>query len=265
MKKEKVVYYSDALNDDFAGTSIKPLKIDSSFPFKPAGLLWRIGEWLAYYLVAAPLIAIFCYVGCGFRFKNRRALRKVRNTGYFIYANHTHISDAFLSPLVAFPKKAHVVTSPDAVSIKGLRTLVQMLGAIPLPSGRDGMEEFMAAMRSRVDSGRAIGIFPEAHIWPYCIFVRDFKAGSFRYPALWNKPIVAVCVTYQRRRGILGFINSPRRTAYISDPMYPDSSLPFTEARQKLRDEAHEFLVKTAEAHSDYTYIHYVKADMGDG
>lgn len=259
MKQHRTVYYDDSINDDFAGTSIKPVVVTKDFPFAPTGFLWRVGEWLSYYALAIPLVWAFCCIGCGFRFKNRKALKSLRKTGYFIYANHTHFSDAFLSPLVAFPKKAQVLVSADTVSIKGLRTFIQMLGAIPVPSELSGMPPFMDAMKYRIDGNRVVGIFPEAHIWPYCTFVRDFKVGSFRYPVMWNKPVVAVCVTYQHRRGLLHWMKQPRRTVYISDPIYPDASLPLKESRQKLRDDVYGFLSDTAKKYSDYAVVSYVK------
>ena len=139
MSKPKVVYYTDEVNEDFAGTSIKQVEVGKDFPFAPTNKAWRILEWMAYYLVAVPLVSIFCYLFCGFRIKNRSALKRLKKQhkgGYFIYLNHTHFTDAFVGPLVSLPYKAHIIANPDAVSIKGLRTFEQMIGCIPLLKGK---------------------------------------------------------------------------------------------------------------------------------
>ena len=263
MAKERVIHYRDELNDDFAGNSINTCKITKEFPFAPVSLGWRILEWIAYYVIAMRLVSLFCYVFCGFTFKNRSAVRRLKKThkgGFFIYANHTHFSDGFVNPIAALPTKVHVIVNPDAVSIKGLRSFVQMVGAIPLPTEISGMPKFMEALKLRLDQGRAIAIFPEAHIWPYCNFVRPFRTASFKYPCKWNCPVIAAAVTYQKHR-ILKFIKAPRRTVYISEAFYPDTSLPPQEAADKLRNEVYAFLDETTKKYSTYEYVRYIKDD----
>ena len=268
MKQGDVIYYADERSDDFAGNNITAGRITADFPFAPKGLLWRIGEFLAYYAFAIPVVALIWLIS-GFTIHGRGricALRRAQRAagdrrGFFLYANHTHWLDAFCGPLVCFPQKSHVLVSPDTVSIKGIRTFVQMLGAIPLPSERAALAPFVEAVEGRIEKGRAVMIFPEAHIWPYCSFVRDFKAGSFRYPVKQNVPAVAVCITYTRHKGLLKWMKTPKRHVYISEPFLPDETLPAPQAKQKLRDEVYEWLKKTAEEHSDYEYVTYVKKD----
>ncbi|MBO4562286.1 MAG: 1-acyl-sn-glycerol-3-phosphate acyltransferase [Clostridia bacterium] len=264
MKKGDVIYYRDEQNDDFAGNGISAVEVKKDFPFAPKSLIWRIAEFFAYYVIAIPLVAL-CWLFTGFTIYGRSNIRALRrelrkeDRGFFLYANHTHWLDAFAGPLVCFPKKSHVLVSPDTVSIKGIRTFVQMLGAIPVPTERDAVPPFVEAIERRIEEGRAVMIFPEAHIWPFCNFIRDFKAGSFRYPVKLSVPSVAVCICYKNRRGLGKLRKTPRREVCISGPFYPDSSLPAPEAKQKLRDEIHLWLKQTAEAHSDCEYVKYVR------
>ena len=263
MKQGDVIYYRDELNDDFAGNGISSVEVKKDFPFAPKTALWRIGEFLAYYAFAIPLVALM-WLFAGFTIRGKRNIRALRKEcraaggkGFFLYANHTHWLDAFAGPLVCFPTKSHVLVSPDTVSIKGIRAFVQMLGAIPVPTERDAIPPFVDAIETRINEGRAVMIFPVAHIWPYCGFIRNFKAGSFRYPVKMGVPAVAVCVCYRRRR--LRFIKAPKRRVIISEPFYPDSSLPDPAAKQKLRDEVYEWLKATSEKNGDYEYVKYVK------
>ena len=256
---KRVIYYRDAANEDYAGTDIDTKSVGADFPFAPIGAIWKFFAFIAYYVIAAPLVFFYCYVFCGFCVKNRKAIRKIRKTGFFLYANHSHFTDAFLAPIVAFPKRAYVIVGPDTVSIKGLRNFVQMVGAIPIPDVFSGMPSFLNAIRLRIEENCCISVFPEAHMWNYCTFLRPFKTGSFRYPVHLGVPSVAVAVTYQQRK--LPFLKKPRRTLYISEPFYPDDTLSPKEAQHKLQNEVETFLKEKLDACSTYKYFDYRKAD----
>ena len=254
---KRVICYRDAANEDYAGTNIDTQTVGAEFPFALTGALWRILAFFAYYVIAVPLVFLCCFVFCGFRVKNRRAIRAVRKSGFFLFANHSHFTDAFLAPILAFPRRAFVIVSPDTVSIKGLRSFVQMVGAIPIPQGHRAMAPFFAAVKLRAEQKCCIGVFPEAHMWNYCTFLRPLKSGSFRYPVLLHLPSVAVAVTYQKRK--LPFLKAPRRTVFVSDPFFPDDALSAKEAQKKLQDEVEAFLREKLETCSDYAYYEYRK------
>ena len=256
---KRIIYYKDAANEDYAGTSIDTKKVGADFPFAPIGAVWRFFAFIAYYVIAIPLVSFYCYVICGFRVKNRRAIRKIRKGGFFLYANHSHFTDAFLAPIVAFPKRAYVIVGPDTVSIKGLRSFVQMVGAIPIPDVLSGMPSFLNAIRLRTEEKCCVSVFPEAHMWNYCTFLRPFKSGSFRYPVHLGVPSVAVAVTYQQRK--LPFLKKPRRTVFISDPFFPDETLSAKEAQRKLQEQVETFLKDKLETYSTYKYFDYRKEE----
>lgn len=252
--KQRVIYYSDPVNDDFAGTQINTADIGADFPFINRNILFRIVSFILYYFVAFPLLTIFCFA-LGFRVKNRKALRKAGKTGYFLYGNHTHYFDAFYHSLIAFPKRSYVIANRDAVSIPGLRTIVMMLGALPIPPGMEGMKKFTQAVEERWRHGHAIAIFPEAHIWPYYNKVRPFPATSFRYPVKLNSPVFAIVTVYKERK-IFKFL-PPRPVIHVSEPFHPRTDLACQEAKLELRNRVHAWMEeKIAEAGS-VEYIRY--------
>ncbi|MDO4567353.1 MAG: lysophospholipid acyltransferase family protein [Clostridia bacterium] len=264
MKRSKrVVRYTDAAHDDFAGTGVRACEVTADFDFAPKSLLFRVSSFLLYYVVAMPLIWFYCHIILGWRIKNRRALRGIGGA-YFVYANHSHYSDAFLSPLVTFPRRSYVVTSPDAVSIKGIRWLVRLLGAIPIPTAPSAAKRYMRAVSQRIDENACVGVFPEAHIWPFCTFLRPFGSAAFHYPVMKNRPAVAVAVTYQRRKGLFAAFGTPKRTIYISEPFYPDEALAPKAAQRKLCSQVSDFLAQTLAARSDYAYVEYIDASGRD-
>lgn len=253
----RVIYYSDELNDDFAGTDINTRSIDDSYNYVPSSPLWKSAAFVVYRIIATPLVWLLCKLVCGLKIKNRAALKKLRGKGFFMYGNHTHgMADAFTPTLAAFPHRAHIIVNPDAVSIKGLGQIVAMLGALPIPATLKGMKAFRMAIEERYSQNRVIAVYPEAHIWPYYTGVRPFPNTSFIYPVKLDAPCVAYAATYRQRRIFKKL--PPLMTITLSDPIYPDTTLSEHAAKQKLRDEVHDFLVKTVCTPDNYEHIKYV-------
>ena len=254
MRDKKIVYYSDPVHDDFAGTHIETCVVDKTYPYTH-GPLWRGVSHILYYAVALPLVWVLHRVVGGVTFQNRKARRAIKGP-CFIYGNHTAYFDAYTPALLSFPRRAEVLAGADAVSIKGLRTVVQMLGGLAIPNRLSGMKPFLAALEAACRAGRDIAIFPEAHIWPYYTGVRPFPTTSFDYPVKLHMPVIAYFVAYSEPKG-LGRIRKAKPTVYVSEPFYPDETLSAKEAQQKLRDEVYSFMERTAKAYSTYTVVEY--------
>jgi 1-acyl-sn-glycerol-3-phosphate acyltransferase len=255
---KRVYYYSDEANDDFASTNgkIDSDAVNGSYRYSHSSIRWKIAVFFAYRLFAMPLVWLYTKLRLGIRVKNRKALKKVK--GCFVYMNHTqNIADAFIPAISAFPKRAYIVTGPEAVSIKGIRTLVALLGAIPLPSAYSACRNFEQKLQEAMDEKTAVYIYPEAHIWPYCNFIRNFPDKSFSYPYRTGSPVVAAVTVYRQRRVFKKL--HPHITVYLSEPFYPDLSLPEKQARKKLRDEAYDFMTRTAKEHDSYEYVRYIR------
>lgn len=255
--RDQVVYYDDPLGDDFAGNHISTREVGAEFDYVPSGILYNALGTLLYYLVAIPVVWLLTKICLGLRMKNRKALRAVRGKAFYLYGNHTQNLDAVIPALAAFPQRAYVIAHRDAVSIPGLRTIVQMLGAIPVPSSLSGMGAFAEALERRAEQGACIGIYPEAHVWPYYTGVRPFKAASFRYPARTSRPVVAMAATYRPRR-LLFWELRPAMTVTFSEPMYPDPGLPPRHAQEDLCQRVYEFLVRETEKPGNMAYIQYL-------
>ena len=260
MKPEKVVYYSDPLHDDFAGTNIKTQKVDGDFPYIHKSRIWNFFAFLLYYIVAIPLVFIASKVYLGLKFENRKVLKKLRKTGFYLYGNHTRDLDAFIPSMSSFPKKAYIVASADAVSIPFLYNIVQMLGAIPVPSSLSGMKGFTEAIFRRIKEKKCVAIFPEGHVWPFYTGIRPFADTSFYYPAKDGAPVVAMVTTYRKRKGLFALCKRPGMTVTFSEPFYPDKTLPLKKLQKELRDKAYSFMTDISSTHENIEYIRYIKA-----
>lgn len=253
----KTVYYHDPLHDDFAPTNghIRPKPIGADFPYEHPSPIWQAFAFVVYRLIMTPFLFLYCKLVFGLRIENRKALRGLPG-GCFLYGNHTNtLADAFIPTLLAFPRRASIVTAADTVSIPGLRNIVQMLGAVPLANTIDGTRQFLAALHRRLERRQAIMIYPEAHIWPYYNGIRPFPDTAFAYPVREQVPAVGVVVVYRQRK-LLRFL-PPCITVVVSDPFYPDPALPPRSARRALHQKVYTFMCDTAARRHSYAHIEY--------
>lgn len=256
---EKTVYYNDPLKDDFAGTNISHDKIDENYDYVPKNFFYKVGTY-SLRGIAMPIIFILEHFVYGVRIKNRKALKGLK--GVYLYGNHTATFDAFTPMLLSFPRRNKIIANPDAVSIKGLKTIVKMLGVIPLPSEGRGMIKFAKAVDYCHRRGENVTIYPEAHIWPYYNGVRPFSAASFHYPVKDGSPVVAFFTAYQKPKGLSRLIRKAKITVYVSDPFYPDKTLKPKEAQNKLRNEVYDFMRECSENFSTHVVIRYLKTEQ---
>ena len=258
--KNKTIYYSDELNDDFASLGIKKKPLGDDFEYIHKNILWNTCSFVIYRMIAQPLVFVFLKVAHRQRFKNRKVLKTARKTGAFIYANHTNmLLDAFVPNIVKLRKRGYILVGPDTTSIPGLKNIVEMVGAIPLGQTLSENKEMLECINHRIAKNKGfITIYPEAHIWPYYTGIRDFKAGSFSYPCYTDTPVFAMTNCYQKK--LIG--KHPKVVTFVDGPFYPDKNLPMKERKEKLRKQCYDTMVKRAKENSTYSYIVYEKKDL---
>ena len=258
--KNKTIYYSDELNDDFASLGIKKKPLGDDFEYIHKNILWNTCSFVIYRMIAQPLVFVFVKVAHRQRFKNRKVLKTARKTGAFIYANHTNmLLDAFVPNIVKLRKRGYILVGPDTTSIPGLKNIVEMVGAIPLGQTLSENKEMLECINHRIAKNKGfITIYPEAHIWPYYTGIRDFKAGSFSYPCYTDTPVFAMTNCYQKK--LIG--KHPKVVTFVDGPFYPDKNLPMKERKEKLRKQWYDTMVKRAKENSTYSYIVYEKKDL---
>ena len=258
--KNKTIYYSDELNDDFASLGIKKKPLGDDFEYIHKNILWNTCSFVIYRMIAQPLVFVFVKVAHRQRFKNRKVLKTARKTGAFIYAKHTNmLLDAFVPNIVKLRKRGYILVGPDTTSIPGLKNIVEMVGAIPLGQTLSENKEMLECINHRIAKNKGfITIYPEAHIWPYYTGIRDFKAGSFSYPCYTDTPVFAMTNCYQKK--LIG--KHPKVVTFVDGPFYPDKNLPMKERKEKLRKQCYDTMVKRAKENSTYSYIVYEKKDL---
>ncbi|MCD8196380.1 MAG: 1-acyl-sn-glycerol-3-phosphate acyltransferase [Lachnospiraceae bacterium] len=255
MKNRKTVYYK-TYDEDIVRSRSQDLQLPPGYQRYHKNPVYCAVSSLIY-AVFAPFALLYVKLVLHVKTVNRHVLRECRNTGYFLYGNHTQpIGDAFAPGLYVAPKRIRTIAAPSNLGIPMLGKILPMLGALIIPDSPGDMKDFLTAMGKYLEQRDCIVIYPEAHVWPWCTFIRPFPETAFRFPVRFHAPCFCMTTTYQKpKRG-----KKPRITVYFDGPFYADASLKPKEAQRRLHDELAACMALRSK-NSNYEYIHYEKRD----
>ena len=252
----KIIYYEDELNDEFSKSSIEPRIIDENYKYVHKNPLWNLCSFVLQNILSVPIKILYAKIKFRIKYIGKEKIKPYRNEGYFIYGNHTQpFADTFIPSIPMYPKRNFLIVNPVNISLKGTGTLVEMLGAMPIPSNKSAMKNFLEAIKQKMNKGYAITIYPEAHIWPYYTKIRPFKDVSFKYPIQLEKPAFCITNTYQS----YGKNNKKIKiVSYIDGPFFPNKELTLKEQQKELRNKIYNCMDKRSK-NSDIEHIKYIK------
>lgn len=259
MKQKEIIYYKDELNEEFSTAKIVPRKIDENYKYIHKSVIWNAIAFLLQNVFSVPIKFLYAKIKFKIKYVGKEKLKPYKKQGYFIYGNHTQIfADTFITSNTNYPKKNFFIVNPENVSMKFLGNIVEMLGAIPIPSNKEAMKNFLEVIEKRIKDGNSVTIFPEAHIWPYYTKIRSFKTVSFKYPVQLNVPTFSVTNTYQS----YGKNNDKVKiVTYVDGPFFPDDGCKtMKEKQQNLRDKVYKKMVERSQ-NSNIEVIKYVKKE----
>ena len=253
---DKTIYYEDELNDEFSKSSIEPRIIDENYKYVHKNPLWNLCSFVLQNILSVPIKILYAKIKFRIKYIGKEKIKPYKNEGYFIYGNHTQpFADTFIPSIPMYPKRNFLIVNPVNISLKGTGTLVEMLGAMPIPSNKSAMKNFLEAIKQKTNKGYAITIYPEAHIWPYYTKIRPFKDVSFKYPIQLKKPAFCITNTYQS----YGKNNKKIRiVSYIDGPFYPNKELTLKEQQKELRNKIYNCMEERSE-NSNIEHIKYIK------
>lgn len=254
MKEQRTIYYSDELNEEFSTAKITPRVIDENYKYI-RNPIWETISLLLQNVLSMPIKFLYAKIKFKIKYVGKEKLKPYKKIGYFIYVNHTQeFVDTFLPSLANYPKRNFFIVNPENVSIKYLKRIVELLGAIPIPANRKAMKNFLEAIEKRIKKGYSITIYPEAHIWPYYTKIRPFKDVSFKYPIEQDVPSFCMTNTYMKQGK-----NGVRIINYIDGPFFTNKELPTKKEQQTdLRNRIYEQMVQRSK-NSNFEYIKYIK------
>lgn len=258
MRAKEVIYYKNELNDEFSKAKIVPRVIDEKYKYIHHKL-WDFACICMQNILSMPIKILYSKIKFRIKYVGKEKLKQYKNTGYFVYVNHTQsFADTFIPSLPIYPKRNFFIVNPENVSMKFMKNIVELLGALPIPGNKKAMKNFLKAIEKNIEKKHSITIYPEAHIWPYYTKIRPFKAVSFKYPIDLNVPTFCMTNTYQsygKNKDKIKIIT------YIDGPFFPNKDLTKREQKHDLRNQIYNQMVERSK-NSNIEYIRYEKIDM---
>ncbi len=253
--KEKVIYYSNELEDDFVDNSLEAKIIDEKYFYGDNSWWWNFKCFVLYKVLIRPAARFYLKFFEQHKIINKEVLKPYKDSTYFMYANHTNPGlDPFIPTAVSNPNPIYVIISPVNLSIPVLGPILKYLGGLPLPSNMKATKNFLETIKLRVSQNHPVMIYPEAHLWPYYTKIRPFTELSFRYPVQYKTPVFCFTNTYHKRK--IG--KKPRIVTYVDGPFFPDENLSTSEQKTDLRNKVYEAMVNRSK-NSNYELIKYIK------
>lgn len=253
MKKERVRHYGSFF-DDFDVAPNQDYSLPEDYVWVRKDFLSKLKSGVIYFL-AIVFSLFYCPLILHTRVKGRKNLRGLKGR-CFIYGNHTQpLGDVFIPALCVLPKRIFTVVSTANFSIPVIGKILPYLGALPIVDSLKGFKELTKAMEERLKKNHPIVIYPEAHVWEYCSFIRPFPCTSFKFPVKFDVPAVAMTVTYKKSK----FFKKPKATVYLDGPFYPHGDT-IKEKTVSLHKKVYSAMCKRSKE-SDCQYISYIKED----
>ena len=250
---EKTKYYH-SFDEDVVVSKRQDMQIPKRYKWYHTNLIYRLVSDIVYAL-ATVFAFIYAKLVLHIKVENRKAFLKCRKQGYILYGNHTQpIGDAFNPATYVAPKRIYTVAGPANLGIPVLGRLLPMLGALITPGSYDGTKQLLAAVEQHLQKGRCIVVYPEAHVWPWCAFIRPFSDTAFKFPVMFHVPCYCMTTTYQQpKHG-----RKPRIVVYIDGPFYVEERVKAKEEQRRLHDEVFACMNSRSQS-SNYEYIRYEK------
>jgi glycosyltransferase involved in cell wall biosynthesis/1-acyl-sn-glycerol-3-phosphate acyltransferase len=188
----------------------------------------RIKEFFCsifYYIVIIPLY-IFNRTFFGLEIKNRKVLKKIKNTGAVTICNHVHQMDSTACAVALAWRRLLFVSLPSNFKLGVAGVFVNILGSVPTPAGPKETQIFVQTLSKLLRQRRIAHFYPEGERKNYDTGIRDFHRGPFYLAVDAQTPVVPIRVVFREPDGVWKFFKKkPCFTLVIGEPIYPNPLL----------------------------------------
>ncbi len=206
---------------DFNAWRRIPLTIGGDYDYLRRGFLKSLFYYIVY-TAAAALLSLYNFVLFGTRLRGRRNLKGLRKHGLVVTCNHVHWLDCTMMAEFLWPRRAYFITLQSNLELPFIRHLVRVLGGVPIPRERRMLPRFRQEILRALREGAAVPIYPEGELHPYYGGLYPFKKTAFALAYDADVPVLPMCVTYRRGRGLFRLKRRPCLTVHVLKPVFPD-------------------------------------------
>ena len=223
---------------------VKDVNLDENYPYLDKSFWFKFKRAILWLFM--PIGFLICTIRHGVKIHGRKQFKKYKKefkNGAITIANHVLLWDYVcvlkaIRPIMQYhPSWKANIEGPNA-------NIIRAAGGIPIPTDNvRAMAKFQKAIGEVLKDGKWLHFFPEGALWPYYPDIRPLKKAVFKYAVRYNKPVIPITISFRPRKGIMKlFGKTPLVDVNIGEPLYPDTSLPFHEAIDKIHKEAYHVM-----------------------
>jgi len=192
-----------------------------------------------YFIIAIPILIILMRCWFGLKIKNRRVLRKIKNSGAVVICNHIHEMDSPICAVGIPRRKLTFVSKPANFTIRVAGLFVNILGSVPSPLSPKEIQVFIYSLSRQLRKRKLVLFFPEGELNHYDENLRKFQNGAFYLAVDAHVPVLPMKITYRQPDGLLRLIRKkPCLTLVFGEPLYPNDDLSKNEAINDIKARA---------------------------
>ena len=138
-----------------------------------------------------------------------------------------------------------MIKESNYTNFKGpVRIMMRHANTLPLSSSHATMRKFFSGMKTLLDRGEKILIYPEQAMWFNYRMPRPLKPGAFKFAAKFNVPVIPVFIC-MKDSDVLDDDGFPVQELYVHylPAIYPDSSLTVNENAKRMMEQNHALWV----------------------
>lgn len=166
---------------------------------------------------------------------------KTLNSGAILTCNHFSPLDNFCIQKV-FEKVAKkrqkmwkVIREGNYTNPPCMKFFFRNCNTFPLSSNMSTLKKFLSAVKTALNNGDFVLIYPEASLWPDYQKPKPLKDGAFNLAVKNNAPIVPIFITFEKNeQGLTEY------TIHISAPIYKDENKSAKENIEEMKNKNYQ-------------------------
>lgn len=250
MIDEKELEKEDEAKEYQNGFKPREVKLKDNYPFYNHNFFFVLASKIV--LILTVLVCTFSkYVLWGFKCIDKKKIKGIK--GAVTISNHCLIQDAFINVPTIFPKKTYVTTLESNMGFGLASRYLRFCGAVPIPKEPKMMMRFLKDTKKELSKNQFVHVYPEGHLIPYSDHIRKFMPGAFHIAYIGKVPIIPICITFHKPKGIYFWKKKPMIHQTFLDPYYPDYTLPKKDCIDKMCEDLQKIMTDYFNKHSDYT------------
>ncbi len=242
----------DEQNEYKNNFKVREVSLKDNYPFYNKNIFFRIFSTITLFftIVTCKILNKLLW---GVKIVGKKNLKKVK--GAITISNHCLIQDAFINVPTFYPKKTYVTMLETNLGFGFASKYLRLCGAVPIPRDKKLMIKFLKETREELAKNKFIHVYPEAHLIPYCDHIRKFMPGAFHIAYTAKVPIIPICLTFHKPKGIYFWKRKPMIRQTILEPYYPDYNLSKKECIEKTCQDLQNIITNFFNNNSEYTNI----------